>query len=150
MRQQTRNTMHHIREVTVRYGPKPKTAEAIKGPQDIAKLVRKIIKENGKEHFIMFCLDGGNYVISYNIVTKGIANSTPVHPREVFQLAIATGAVSIVVAHNHPSGSLEASRPDIDTTTRLVDAGNLLGISVLDHIIVTDRDFSSLRETGAL
>ena len=90
--------------------------------------------------------DGSHCVVSYSIITIGIANQSLVHPREVFQRAILIGATAVVVAHNHPSGSLVPSQEDISVTNRLKEAGTLLGIQLLDHVIVSDFAFKSLRE----
>jgi len=91
-------------------------------------------------------LNASHHVAAYSIVSIGSANSAPVAPREVFQRAVLTGAISIVVAHNHPSDSTEPSPDDRAVTKRLRDAGQLLGIKVLDHLIVTDSAFLSLKE----
>ena len=85
-------------------------------------------------------------MISFSIISIGIANQTLIHPREVYQRAILVGATATVVAHNHPSGSLEPSNEDISVTNRLKDAGTLLGIQLLDHVIVSEFAFKSLRE----
>lgn len=140
--------MHYIREISVRYGRKRKTSVTVRQPGDIAKLARKIIEENGKEHFIMFCLDGNHSVVAYNVVSIGTATMAPAHPREVFQPAIMAGAVSIILTHNHPSGNVEPSREDLTATDSLVEAGKILGIRVLDHIIVGDSAFYSMHEHG--
>ena len=90
--------------------------------------------------------DASHCVVAYSIITIGIANQTLIHPREVFQRAILIGATALVVAHNHPSGSVEPSQEDISVTNRLKEAGTLLGIQLLDHVIVSDFKFKSLRE----
>jgi DNA repair protein RadC len=142
--------MKYVRRVSVRYGKKHKTAVDIRGPEAIAKLARKIIKENGKEHLIMFCLDGNHSVVAYNVVAVGTATSAPVHPREVFQPAIMTGAVSIVLCHNHPSGNVEPSREDLSVTKTLLEASKYLGIKFLDHVIVGQDAYHSMHEHGQL
>lgn len=142
--------MRQIREVSIRYGRKHKSAVDVRGPEAIAKLARKIIKENGKEHFILFCLDGNHSVVAYNIVSIGTATSAPVHPREVFQPAIMTGAVSIVLCHNHPSNNVEPSREDLSVTKSLMEASRYLGIKLLDHVIVGADRYHSMHEHGQL
>jgi DNA repair protein RadC len=142
--------MKYVRQVSVRYGKKHKTAVDVRGPEAIAKLARKIIQENGKEHVILFCLDGNHSVIAYNIVSVGTATSAPIHPREVFQPAILTGAVSIVLCHNHPSGNVEPSREDISATKSLVEAAKYMGIKILDHVIVGETRYHSMHEHGQL
>ncbi len=98
-----------------------------------------------QENFVVLTLDGNNQLIKKHVVTRGLANQSQIHPRETFHPAIADFAVSIIIAHNHPSGNLEASESDLAATKRLVDAGKLLGIPVMDHIIVTALGFKSLR-----
>jgi DNA repair protein RadC len=95
------------------------------------------IRHKKQEHFIVLTLDGANRLIEKRTITIGTLNASLVHPREVFADAITDRAAGIVVAHNHPGGSLEASGPDIVVTKRLRAAGELLGIKLLDHIIVT-------------
>jgi DNA repair protein RadC len=142
--------MKYVRQVSVRYGKKHKSAVDIRGPEAIAKFARKIIKENGKEHLIMFCLDGNHSVVAYNVVAVGTATSAPVHPREVFQPAIMAGAVSIVLCHNHPSGNVEPSREDLSVTKTLLEASKYLGIKLLDHVIVGQDAYHSMHEHGQL
>ena len=96
------------------------------------------IRDKKQEYFVCLTLDGANRLIAKRVVTIGTLTASLVHPREVFADAIADRAASIIVAHNHPSGSLEASQADKDVTNRLAEAGKLLGITTLnDHIIVT-------------
>lgn len=142
--------MQYIREVTIRYDKKTKAAIPVRKPDDIAKLSRKLIKENGKEHVILFCLDGNHAVCAYNIVSIGGQTSAPIHPREIFQMALLAGSVSIILAHNHPSGNPEPSREDLSVTAALSDAAKLLGIRFLDHIIVGDQSFYSMSDAGHL
>lgn len=95
------------------------------------------IRDKKQEYFVCITLDGANHLIAKRIITIGTLTSSLVHPREVFADAITDRAASIIVAHNHPSGSLEPSRADKAVTTRLQEAATLLGITMLDHIIVT-------------
>jgi DNA repair protein RadC len=95
------------------------------------------IRGKSQEHFVVLTLDGANRLIEKRVVTIGTLNASLVHPREVFADAITDRAAAIVVAHNHPGGTLEPSGPDIVVTKRLRAAGELLGIRLLDHIIVT-------------
>jgi DNA repair protein RadC len=100
-----------------------------------------------EEHFIAFHLDAKFQVIGYHEVSKGTLNASLVHPREVFKAALLSNAYAIIVAHNHPSGSVEASVEDIETTKTLIKAGKLLGVNVIDHCIVSSESVNSLRET---
>lgn len=102
------------------------------------------IRDKNQEHFVCLTLDGANRLIAKRTITIGTLNASLVHPREVFADAIADRAASIIVAHNHPSGTLEPSQADLEVTRRLADAGKLLGISVTDHLIVARAGFSSI------
>ena len=99
-----------------------------------------------QECFLVLTLDGGNQVIKSHEITVGLANQSQVHPRETFACALADHAVGIMAAHNHPSGSLDPSAEDLVATRRLSEAGRVLGIPLLDHLIVTEEGFTSLRE----
>jgi len=110
----------------------------IKGPNDVADFVRSVLTDNSREHCVALYLDGAHQVVSYSIISIGTANMSVVHPREVFQRAILAGAISIIIAHNHPSGVLTPSDEDHKVTQRLKDAGEILGIKLLDHLIVSD------------
>lgn len=108
------------------------------------------ISDKKQEYFLCLSLNGANEVIQSRVVTVGLLNSNQVHPREVFTDPIADRAAAVIVAHNHPSGVLEPSREDVELTKRLVQAGRLLGIEVLDHIIVSDRGYLSLKGKGLI
>ena len=98
------------------------------------------------EHFFSITLNGAHKVIDVHMVSKGLVNRTLVHPREVFRPAITDNAVAIVLAHNHPSGILEPSVEDLDVTRRIKEAGDLLGIKVLDHLIFSPTEYRSMAE----
>lgn len=102
------------------------------------------IRDKKQEYFVCLTLDGANRLIAKRIITIGTLTSSLVHPREVFADAITDRAASIIVAHNHPSGSLNPSTADLEVTERLKDAGTLLGINLLDHIIVTATSHTAL------
>jgi DNA repair protein RadC len=102
------------------------------------------IRDKKQEYFVCLTLDGANRLISKRIITIGTLTSSLVHPREVFAEAISDRAASIIVAHNHPSGNLQSSDADRQVTERLKEAGVLLGINLVDHIIVTSKDFASI------
>jgi len=140
----TQYTDTFIREVRATYQQTAARPFAISGPDDVADFVRSILTDNSREHFIALYLDGAHQVASYSIVSIGTANASMVHPREVFQRAIRAGAVSIIIAHNHPSGVLTPSDEDHKVTQRLKEAGDILGIKLLDYLIVTDLACLSL------
>ena len=116
----------------------------IRQPRDVMPLVHEY-RDKRQEHFIVMSLNGGHGVIRTEVVTVGLANFCCVHPREVFARPIVDRATAVVLAHNHPSGSLEPSAEDIATTRRLVAAAHLLGLTVLDHVIFSRSGFRSLR-----
>ena len=103
-----------------------------------------------KEHFIVLYLNARNQLIHKETISIGTLNASLVHPREVFKPAIDYLAASIIVAHNHPSGETEASEDDIKLTKRLVDAGKILGIEIIDHIIVAKDKFISFKEENLI
>ena len=108
----------------------------------------KKLQENDVEEFHVLYLDTGNNLIGARMISRGTLNSSLVHPREVFKLAILKNAHSIICVHNHPSGRIEPSREDIDVTYRLIEAGKILGIGVLDHIIIGDNAYCSMQSDG--
>jgi DNA repair protein RadC len=116
-------------------------------PEDILPLVAHL-REKRQEHFVCIALNGAGEVLGNRIVTVGLLNHSLVHPREVFADAITDRAASVVCVHNHPSGSLEPSSQDLAITTQLKEAGAILGIQLVDHIIVTKTGHVSLRERG--
>lgn len=113
-------------------------------PEKVFRLVKSKLKDYHKEHFYVIALNSRNWSISE--VSKGTLNANLVHPREVFGEAIKSKAASVIVAHNHPSGDPEPSEDDITITKRLVEAGKIMGIDVLDHIIVTKNKAMSFKE----
>ena len=110
----------------------------------------KDIRDHKKEHCVIFYLDTRNQEIKREIVSIGTLNYSLVHPREVFEPAVKNLAASVILAHNHPSGALEPSGEDITLNKRLVEAGKILGIEVLDHVIVSKEGFSSFKEKGLM
>lgn len=108
------------------------------------------INSEAVEKFGIITLNTKNMIAGIHIISIGSLNTSIVHPREVYKPAILNNAFSIVLFHNHPSGDPEPSQDDIDTTKRLVEAGNILGIKVLDHVIVGDGKYFSLKEKGMM
>ena len=124
-----------------------KESIVIQKSEDVLPLI-SYIADKKQEYFLCVSLNGANEVIGNRLVTVGLLNANQVHPREVFVDAISDRAASIILAHNHPSGVLKPSPDDIATTEQLVDAGKILGISVLDHIIITKKGHLSFKERG--
>jgi DNA repair protein RadC len=135
-----------IREVNVNYRTTTDKRFQIKAAGDIADFVRSVMTDNSREHCIAAYLDASHQIASYSIISIGGANLAFIAPREVFQRAVLIGAISIILAHNHPSGNLTPSSQDREVTDRLRKAGDIMGIPLLDHVIVTDGEFLSLRE----
>jgi DNA repair protein RadC len=126
----------------------PEERPKIRSPRDVFNLVGPSLRDERREHFLALLLDTKNGVLRVRTVSVGDLSSSIVHPREVFVEAIRHGAASLIVAHNHPSGDPAPSPEDIAVTRRLVDAGELLGISLLDHVVIGDSRFVSLKEQG--
>lgn len=120
----------------------------IKTPEDVAALVRGRLKEKKKEYFLAVLLDTRNQLIKTAEISIGSLDSSIVHPREVFKEAISASAAAVIFAHNHPSGDTEASEEDILLTKRLAEAGEIVGIDVLDHVIIGGKAFRSLKREG--
>jgi len=102
--------------------------------------------DQDKEHFWVFHLDNRNRIKLIDLVSLGILNSSIVHPRETFRRAVIEGSAQIIIAHNHPSGEATPSEDDLTVTKRLVKAGEILGIELIDHLIITLTGFTSMKE----
>ena len=121
----------------------------ITNPSDVADLVMEM-QFLDKEHFRIISLSTKNHVIGRDEISIGNLNSSIVHPREVFKKALEKNAASIILVHNHPSGDPEPSKEDIQVTSRLVKAGEIMGIEVLDHIIIGANRYKSLKELSII
>jgi DNA repair protein RadC len=131
-----------IKEDTVEY------STTIKSPADIAALAREVLEmhEMAEENFVIVCLNTKNKIAGVHTVSIGSLNASIVHPREVFKAALLNNANGIICLHNHPSGDPEPSREDIEITRRLVEAGEIMGIKVLDHVIIGGQRYLSMKE----
>ena len=112
----------------------------IQRPADIAKHLTAQFVDTHREHFVAVCLDARNCVLESEVISIGSLNASLVHPREVFKIACNCNAASIIMAHNHPSGDLTPSREDIELTRRMVQAGEIMGVEVLDHLIIAQGE----------
>jgi len=121
----------------------------IKSAKDILPLVAGIVNKQ-QEYFVCISLNGANEVIEKRIVTIGLVNSSQIHPREVFADVIADRAAAVIFAHNHPSGDPKPSDVDAKTHKQLTEAGKILGLRILDHIIVTKKAYFSFQEAGLI
>lgn len=120
----------------------------LKAPDDVAALVKGRLKGKKKEYFLAVLLDTRNQLIRVAEISVGSLDSSIVHPREVFKEAISASAASIIFVHNHPSGDTEASEDDVQLTKRLAEAGEIVGIDVLDHIIIGGKSYVSMKREG--
>ena len=146
-----------LRELTIRYTVKSDSAgepivvgRRVSTPSDSAALFTRMLQDEASEVFAILCLSTKHRVLAYHEVSRGCLDSTLVHPREVFKAALLANAAAIVLAHNHPSGDPTPSPDDMTLTRRLVDAGRLIGVDVLDHIVIGDGRYASFRERGWL
>ncbi len=146
----------HVREVSLRYrGPRRGVSfEAVSSPARAAAFMRRVLPDNVREHFLTLFLDNRNQVVSYFVAATGTASRCPVGARELFQAALVAGAASMIVGHNHTSaqnvGEIIPSREDAEVTQRLSEAGELLGIPVLDHLVINNVGFYSFHEQGQM
>jgi len=124
--------------------------QSITDPEIAANFIRDQIEDFSKEHFFVLNLDVRNRIIDADLISKGTLTASLVHPRETFESAIRKHSASIIVSHNHPSGDISPSEEDIRISRRLKDAGKILGIELLDHIILTKDKFCSLKDKGLI
>jgi DNA repair protein RadC len=144
-------SINAIKELALRLARK-KGAEVkvIHGPDDVAHYAMPYSLRENREHFWVLLLNTKNHIISMQEVSVGSLTASVVHPREVFETAVKHHAASIILLHNHPSGDPTPSREDIAVTERLVKAGKVMDIPVLDHVILGNNRFASLKERGLL
>lgn len=121
----------------------------IRGPEDVFRHFHPSLRHLSQERFLVILLDGRHRVLRHEMVTQGTLTASLVHPREVFRPALREPAAAVILVHNHPSGDPTPSREDREITDRLVRAGELLGVPVLDHVVVAERGYRSLREGPA-
>ncbi len=128
---------------------RPEAEFRVSSPREAYELVRDL-KRARKEHLVALYLDAQNHLIQRETISIGALNTTRTHPREILQPAILHSALAFVLVHNHPSGSLEPSRDDLDFTRSIARAAELIGVGLTDHLIVSPRGYISLKERGAL
>ena len=135
-----------VKENSGRYDVRKK----IQSPNDIFNIAQNVIRGNeyAEENLWLITLDIKNNITGIFTVSTGSLNSSIVHPREIFKRAVLQNAASIIICHNHPSGDPAPSQEDINTTKRIYDAGKILGIELLDHVIIGDNKYTSLKEKG--
>lgn len=135
-------------EIGRRIFPEVERGRAIGSPEDVWKESQLVTSGMGREVFLLFVLNTRNEVICKKLISIGTVSETIVHPREIFSVAVRENASGIIVVHNHPSGLLDPSRQDIDITKRITQAGAILGIRLIDHLIVSESGYLSLKEAG--
>ena len=135
-----------VKENSGRYDARKK----IQNPNDIFNIAQNVIHVNdyAEENLWLITLDTKNNITGIFTVSTGSLNASIVHPREIFKRAVLQNAASIIICHNHPSGDVTPSQEDINTTKRIYEAGKILGIELLDHIIIGDNKYTSLKEKG--
>jgi len=119
---------------------------AIRGPADVFRHFHPHLRDAAHERFLVVLLDGRHRVMRQELISQGTLTASLVHPREVFRPALRGAAAALVLVHNHPSGDPTPSREDHEVTCRLVRAGEILGVPVLDHVVVAERGYRSLRD----
>ncbi|SFD58201.1 DNA replication and repair protein RadC [Lentibacillus persicus] len=129
---------------------KPEDRYIIRSPEDGADYIMEEMRSLNQEHFVVLFLNTKNQIIHRQTIFIGSLNASIVHPREVYREAVKRSAASIICAHNHPSGDPSPSQEDIHVTRRLVESGKMIGIELLDHLVIGDRKFISLKEKGYL
>lgn len=122
----------------------------VRSPQDVCSFVMEDMCYLDREHFRVVILNTKNQVLAVETISVGSLNSSLVHPREVFKPAVLRSAAAVILLHNHPSGDATPSGEDIEITRRLAEAGKIIGIDVLDHIIIGDHVFTSLKERALI
>lgn len=130
-----------VRESSFLYEPR-----RITSPEDAIEMGKMFLEDKDREEFIVITLDSKNQPTSLNVCSIGSLNSSIVHPREVFKTAVVSNSATVLLIHNHPSGNPEPSKEDIGVTKRLCDAGEILGIKVLDHLIIGAESYYSFKE----
>lgn len=128
----------------------PEQRAVIRSPQDVADLLMPRLRYEHKEYFMALLLSTKNHVLAQPVISVGTLNASIVHPRELFREAINYSAASVILVHNHPSGDPQPSKEDIVLSQNLVQAGKVLSISVMDHVIIGDGKYVSLKEKGIL
>ena len=125
-----------------------RAGEAVLSPDDVHRHFHPRLRDTPHERFVVVLLDGRHRWLRDVVVSQGTLTASLVHPREVFRPALREASAAVILVHNHPSGDPTPSREDVEITARLFRAGELLGVHVLDHVIVAERGFVSLREMG--
>ena len=127
-----------------------KESKSVHNPESVYHNYLYKYRNKKQEHFIVLLLDCKNKIIKTHVATVGLLNSTQIHPREVFIEAIKRYSASIIIAHNHPSGNNDPSQEDLEITKKIKEAGEIMGIPVLDHVVFSKAGYYSMRENGQI
>ena len=138
-------TIKMVKDSSFLYGKRKITS-----PTDAYEMGRNFMDGADREELVVCCLDTKNQPLAINVVSIGSLNSSVIHPREVFKAAILSNSASIILYHNHPSGDPTPSTEDYAATQRIVECGKLMGIELLDHVIIGDGSFYSMKEKGII
>lgn len=125
-----------------------KLESKVSSPTNVYEVSKKYLGEVDREHLILLVLDNKNAINSISTIAIGSLNTAIIHPREVYKTAILCNGASIIIVHNHPSGDTTPSKEDILITKRLQESGKILGIDLIDHVIIGDNTYTSLKEKG--
>jgi len=128
----------------------PEDRPTINSPESAAALVMEEMRHLDREHFWALLLNTKNQVLARETISIGTLSSSAIHPRELYKAAVRRSAAGVILVHNHPSGDPTPSQQDIDVTKRLIEAGKIIGINVLDHLVIGDNKFVSLKERGLI
>lgn len=139
-----------VRELEVKYKKGKKIDYTFDSPEKVHEYFRDIIGNECQEHFVAIYLDIKNKINGWIKISIGTLNETIVHPRDIFKTALITNSASIILCHNHPSGDTKPSKEDLATTKRIKDGAKILGLTLLDHVIITGDKFLSFEETNRL
>lgn len=139
-----------VKELSKRYMKQQPSPDTIYGPEDAAAYARQRLAMEQKENFCILLLNTKNRIIGWHVISVGSLTASVVHPREVFAPAILHHAASIILVHNHPSGDPTPSREDISVTHRMVKAGQIFDLPILDHVIIGSDSFASMKERNLL
>ena len=140
-----------IREIEVKFKTLDTEKIHTSTPEAVARFIEDRIGNECREHFVILCINPKNMIVGYSLISIGTVSEAIIHPREVFIAAIMTKASGIIIAHNHPSGVIMPSAEDRTTTSRLCEAGKIIGIPLIDHIIVgfdNNGSYYSMKENG--
>jgi DNA repair protein RadC len=140
-----KHPLYHVK--LVKEG-RPSYITTITKPPDVASFFQKRFGNSVQEHFLVLCLNARHVPLGWREISRGTLNASIVHPREVFMPAILLAACCLILIHNHPSSDTAPSREDIELTRRMVQAGDILGIQVIDHLIITDTTHLSFKESN--